>query len=69
MEYANDEIFKVRYNTRLDRLEVEKESWTSKIVKKISKHKLLTMSILAFFIFSTINTVMIINFLKLLQNL
>ena len=69
MEYANDEIFKIRYNTRLDRLEIEKESWTSKIAKKILKHKLLTMSVIAFFIFSTINTVMIINFLNILQNL
>ena len=66
MEYANDEIFKIRYNTRLDRLEIEKESWTSKIAKKISRHKLLTMSVIAFFIFSTI---MIINFLNILQNL
>ena len=69
MEYANDEIFKIRYNTRLDRLEIAKERWTSKIAKKILRHKLLTMSVLAFFIFSTINTIMIINFLNILQNL
>ena len=47
----------------------DEESWTSKIAKKILKHKLLTMSVFAFLIFSAINTVMIINFLNILQSL
>ena len=43
--------------------------WTSKITKKIMRHKLITMTVLAFLVFSSINIIMIINFLKILQNL
>ena len=69
MYYANDEIFKIRYNTGLDRLQVDKEKWTRRLAKKIIKHKLLTMIIFAFIIFSTINVIMIYNFIKILQNI
>ena len=67
MEYAKDEIFNVRYNTKLNRLQIEQEGWTSKIHKKIKAHKLITTAVLAFFIFSIINIVMIYNFMKILQ--
>ena len=30
MEYAKDEIFQIRYNTKLNRLQIGSESWTSK---------------------------------------
>ena len=69
MYYANDEIFKIRYNTGLDRLQVDKEKWTRRLAKKIIKNKLLTMIIFAFIIFSTINVIMIYNFIKILQNI
>ena len=35
MEYAKDEIFQIKYNTKLNRLEMGKENWTSKLVKKM----------------------------------
>ena len=41
MEYAKDEIFQIRYNTKLDRLEMKGESWTSRLSKKIKRHKLI----------------------------
>ena len=69
MEYAKDEIFQIRYNTKLDRLQIKGEAWTSKIYNKIKKHKLLTTTIVAFLMFSTINIVMIYNFMKILQNI
>ncbi len=69
MEYAKDEIFQIRYNTKLDRLEMKGESWTSRICKKMKRHKLLTTTIIAFFMFATINFVMISNFMKILQNI
>ena len=37
MEYTKDVFFKVRYNTNLNRLQIEKERWTSKLLKKIRK--------------------------------
>lgn len=69
MEYAKDVFFKVRYNTNLNRLQIEKERWTSKLLKKIKNHKLLTTVIIAFFMFSTLNIVMIYSFMKILQNI
>lgn len=69
MEYAKEEIFQVRYNTKLNRLEMRGESWTSRLHKKIKRHKLLTMTIIAFFMFATLNMVMICSFMKILQNI
>lgn len=69
MEYAKDEIFQIRYNTKLDRLEMRGESWTSRLSKKMRRHKLLTTTIVAFCMFATINMVMICSFMKILQNI
>lgn len=69
MEYTKDVFFKVRYNTNLNRLQIEKERWTSKLLKKIRSHKLLTTAIIALFMFSTLNIVMIYSFMKILQNI
>lgn len=68
MEYAKDEIFQIRYNTKLNRLQIGSESWTSKIYKKIKRHKLLTTIIIALITFSTANIIMIYNFIEILQN-
>lgn len=69
MEYAKDEIFQIRYNTKLNRLEMGKESWTSQIAEKMRSHKLLTTTIIAFFIFATLNMIMIYSFIKILQSI
>lgn len=69
MEYAKDEIFQIRYNTKLNRLQIGSESWTSKIHKKIKRHKLLTTIIIALITFSTANIIMIYNFMEILQNI
>lgn len=66
MEYAKDEFFKIQYNTKLNRLELKKERWTSKIYKKIKRHKFFITVVMAFFMFSTINIIMIFNFMKIL---
>lgn len=68
MEYAKDEIFQIRYNTKLNRLQIRSESWTSKIHKKIKRHKLLTTTIIALIIFSIANIIMVYNFMETLQN-
>lgn len=68
MEYAKDEIFQIRYNTTLDRLEMKPKRWTSRIKNKMKQHKLLTATLMAFVLFSIINVVMIYNFVNILQN-
>lgn len=69
MEYAKDDIFQIRYNTKLDRLQMKGEGWTRKLHNKIKKHKLLTTTIVAFLMFSCINIFMIYNFMKILENI
>ena len=68
MEYAKDEIFQIRYNTELNRLQMKGEGWTSKLSKMIKRHKLLTTTVIAFGLFSTINIIMIYSFMNILQN-
>lgn len=68
MEYAKDEVFQIRYSTKLNRLEMTKEGWTSRTYQRIKRHKLLTTVVIAFFTFATINFFMICNFMKILQN-
>lgn len=67
MEYAKDEIFQIKYNTKMNQLETGEKNWTSRLYKKIKRHKLLTTTIIAFFMFATINMVMICSFMKILQ--
>ena len=67
MEYAKDEFFKIRYNTKVNRFQMRKEAYISKIYEKIKSHKFISTIILVFFMFSTINIIMIYNFIKILQ--
>ena len=67
MEYAKDEIFKIRYNTKLNRLQMKKENWTSKIYQIIKSHKFITTVIIVFLLLSVINIIMINSFIKILQ--
>ena len=69
MEYAKDEIFQIRYNANLDRLQIGHKRWTRRLLNTIRGNKLISISILAFIIFSTANAVMIYNFMKILQNI
>jgi len=69
MEYAKDEVFQIRYNTNLNRLQIGNERWTSRLLKSIKKHKLITTTVIAFVMFSTANIIMIFNFMKILQNI
>ena len=68
MEYAKDEIFQISYNTKLNKLQMKRERWTSRLYKKIKTHKFLFTIIVAFFIFSIINVIMINSFMQILYN-
>lgn len=69
MELAKNHFFEVRYNTKLDKLEIQRESWISKLSKTIKRHKLISTITIAFLMFSTLNIVMIFSFMKILQNI
>ena len=67
MEFTREEFLKVGCN--LNKLNIEQESRTSKLVKKIKRHKFLTTVIIALIIFSSLNIAMIYSFMKVLQNI
>lgn len=69
MEYAKDEIFNIRYNTKMDRLQIGHKTLKDRIFESIRQHKLITTVVASFLIFSCINVAMIWNFMNILQNL
>lgn len=69
MEYAKDEIFQIRYNTDMKRLEMKKDNWTSRAGKRMKRHKLITVTIVSLCVFATVNIIMIASFMRILQNL
>ena len=68
MECANNEFFQVQYNTKLNRLQIKEEGWTSKLGNAIKRHKFFTTIVIAFLLFSMINVIMICSFFNILQN-
>mgnify|MGYP005787093219 CR=1 FL=1 len=69
METTKEEMFKITYNEKLDKLQIKNNNIIKNIVKKIKKHKIITTSIIALIAFSMANTIMIYNFLQILQTI
>lgn len=69
MEYTKDVFFKINYNTNFNKIQKEKEKWTSRLLKKIQDHKLLTTVVITFVMFSIVNIIMIYSFMQILQNI
>ncbi len=67
MDYAKDEIFHIRYNSQVNRLQIPKEKWTSKWAKKIKKNKWISLIIALFLLFSCFNFFFIYQFMQILQ--
>lgn len=66
MEYAKDEIFQITYNKKLDKLQIGQTNIGKRILKKVKRHKIITLSIIAIIAFSIANTIMIYNFMQML---
>ncbi len=62
-----ENIFRVRYNSTLDRLEVPKDKMTQRIRRKIESHKLISLAISMFIILSGINFYLIYSFMTILS--
>ena len=69
METTKEEIFKITYNEKLDKLQIQNHNVLKKIVKNVKRHKIITTSIIALITFSMINTIMIYNFMQILQRI
>lgn len=64
-----ENVFNVKYNTKLDRLEMPKERRTTKIFRFVQKHKFISIVSVSFFALSSINFYLIYNFMKILENI
>ena len=73
MIYTNEDILNIKYNERLDRIQIRKRKGTSNIIKRflkcIKSNKIISISIMLFIIFSTINFYLIYNVFKLVQTI
>ena len=64
-----ENVFNIKYNTKLDRLEIPKENAKTKMWKFIQKHKFMSIILTSFFILSSINFYLIYSFMKILENI
>lgn len=64
-----ENVFNVKYNTKLDRLEKTNNKAENKIWRFIKNHKFFSIILMSFFIFSCINFYLIYSFMKILENI
>ena len=64
-----ENVFNVKYNAKLDRLEMPKERTTNKVFKFIENHKIISIIFTSFIILSGINFYLIYSFVKILENI
>lgn len=63
-----EDVFNIKYNAELDKLEISKERGTHKILKFIQRHKLFSIIFTSLFVLSGINFYLIYSFMKILEN-
>ena len=66
MEITNENVFNIKYNTKMDRLELRKKN---KFLKKIQKHKIISLMVTILIMFSCLNFFLIFSFIKVLENI
>lgn len=64
-----ENVFNIKYNTKLDRLELTKEKRKSKIWKFVLNYKFISIVLVSFFVLSSINFYLIYTFMKILENI
>lgn len=67
MEHIDQKIFNIRYNEKLDRLEIGDKKKRLNILNLIFKNKCLVSAILAFVFFSWLNLLLIYKFYKIIE--
>jgi hypothetical protein len=69
MEYTKDMILTVRYGEVHNTLENVKNGRTSKILKAIKAHKIVTTTVLSAVVFISIDVILITNFFRILSTI
>lgn len=66
--YANDDVFNIKYNSELDRLEVAKTR-KRKVLYFLTAHKFFTTTVIMFIILSIINCLLVYNFMEIMKTM
>lgn len=69
MQYTNENVLKLNERSEVKRIKIINNEIFHRIKEKIKRHKWITITIGALLVFSTINIVMVYNFMNLLQKL
>ena len=64
-----ENVFNVKYNTKLDRLEIPKEKGKNKIIGFVKKNRFFSIIVTSFVILSGINFYLIYSFMKILEHI
>ena len=67
MEYTKDFIARVRYDEVNNRIYVQNKSREKKLLNKMKKHKIVTISIILFLILLMIDGILLFQFINLLE--
>ena len=63
-----DDVFNIKYNYKLDKLELSEKRKGKMIFKFVQNHKFISIVFISFFALSVINFYLIYSFIKVLEN-
>lgn len=64
-----ENVFQIKYNTKLDRLEMPRETYINKVFKTIKKHKIVSLITGMFVMLSAVNFYLIYTFMNILERI
>ena len=64
-----EDVFNIRYNTELDKLQIVKQSKGDKLFRILQKHKFLSIAFASFISLLAIDFYLIFSFIKILENI
>lgn len=64
-----EDIFNIRYNEKLDKLQIIKKRKNNKVLKTIQKYKFLSIIFASFISLVGIDFYLILSFIKILENI
>lgn len=64
-----ENVFNIKYDSKLDKVKMPKDRYMNKIFKVIQKNKFITLVFSSFIALSMINFYLIYSFMKILENI
>lgn len=64
-----ENVFNVKYDSKLDKVKIQKDKYMNKIFKVIQKNKFITLAFSSFIALSMINFYLIYSFMRVLENI